>query len=74
MIKIPENIKKAIYECAEFNEQAKFREIEIVKYMETMKMTEETASCVERNLDDVFIDCCQMTNNPEEFIEIIENL
>lgn len=73
-MKIPENIKKAIRNCSKFNEQEKFCEKEIIKYMETMKITEETASCSERNLDDVFIDCCQMTNNPEKFIEIIENL
>ena len=73
-MKIPEKIKKAIYECAEFNEQAKFCEREIVKWMETMKITEETASHFTRNMDDSFIDCCQMSNNPEKFIEIIENL
>lgn len=74
MIKIPERIKKAIYECAEFNEQAKIREKEIIKWMERMKITEETATDVTRNMDDSFIDCCQITNNPEEFIEIVENL
>lgn len=74
MIKVPEKIKKAIYECAEFNEQAKFCELKIVKWMETMKITEETASNPIRNMDDVFIDCCQMNNNPQSFIDEIENL
>ncbi len=73
-MKIPENIKKAIYECAEFNEQAKFREREIIAWMETMKITEETASHPTRNMDDSFIDYCQMTNNPQDFIEEVENL
>ncbi len=73
-MKIPENIKKAIYECAEFNEQAKFREREIIAWMETMKITEETASHPTRNMDDIFIDYCQMTNNPQDFIEEVENL
>lgn len=74
MAKVPEKIKRAIFECAEFNEQAKFREKEIIKWMKTMKITGETASNPIRNMDDSFIDCCQVSNNPEEFIEIIENL
>lgn len=74
MIKVPEKIKKAIYECAEFNEQARFREREIVKWMEEMKITEETASHPTRNMDDSFIDYCQITNNPQDFIDEVENL
>ena len=73
-MKVPETIKRAIYECAESNEQAKIREREIIKWMEVMKITEETASDVTRNMDDAFIDYCQMTNNPQEFIEVLENL
>ncbi len=71
---VPEKIKKAIYECAEFNEQAKFREREITKWMESMKITDETATCVEQDMEDGFIDYCQITNNPEKFIEELENL
>lgn len=73
-MKVPEKIKRAIYECAEFNEQAKFREREIIKWMETMKITEETASHPTRNMDDCFIDCCQMSNIPQKFVEELENL
>ncbi len=74
MIKIPEKIKIAIYECAEFNEQAKLREREIAKWMKEMKITEETATHPTRDMDDSFIDYCQMTNNPQSFIDEVENL
>lgn len=39
-----------------------------------MKLTEETCTDINRNMEDAFIDYCKMTNNPEKFIEVIENL
>lgn len=73
-MEVPKYIKEAIYECAEFNKKANFSEKEIVKWMEKNKLTEETASTPERIMDDTFIDYCQMTNNPEKFIETLERL
>lgn len=74
MIKIPERIKTAIIECAKCNEKARICEHEIIKWLEDMHLTEETASKPEKDMTNAFIDYCQMTNNPQELIEIIENL
>ncbi len=74
MIKVPENIKKAIRDCAEFENKANMNERIIYRWLEQMKLTEETCSDISRNMEDAFIDYCKMTNNPEEFIEVIENL
>ena len=73
-MKVPEYIKKAARECGEFNEQARFREREIIEWMENMKITEDTASTPERYMTDSFIDKCQVSNNPEDFIKALENL
>ena len=74
MIKVPENIKKAIRDCAEAENKAKMNERIIYRWLEQMKLTEETCSDVNRNMDDAFIDYCKMSCNPDEFIEVIENL
>ncbi len=74
MIKVPENIKKAIRDCAEFENKAKMNERIIYRWLEQIKLTEETCTDTNRNMEDAFIDYCKMTNNPEEFIEVIENL
>lgn len=46
-MKIPDNIKKAIKECAEANNKAKFNERTIIKWLEEHKLTEY---CVENNI------------------------
>ena len=71
---VPENIKKAIRDCAEFENKANMNERIIYRWLEQMKLTEETCINVDRNMDDAFIDYCKMSNNPDEFIEVIENL
>ena len=73
-MKVPENIKKAIRDCAKFENKAKMNEKIVIEWMETMKLTEETCSSVDRNMDNAFIDYCKIGYNPDEFIEIIENL
>lgn len=74
MIKVPENIKKAIREYAEFENKANMNERIVYRWLEQMKLTQETCTDIGRDMDDAFIDYCKMTNNPEEFIEVIENL
>ena len=74
MIKVPENIKKAIRDCAEAENKAKLNKGIIYRWLELMKLTEETCSDKSRNMEDAFIDYCEMSCNPDEFIEVIENL
>ena len=73
-MKVPDNIKKAIKECAEAENKAKINERVIMRWLEEMRLTEETASDITRDMTDSFIDYCQMTCNPDEFIEVLENL
>ncbi len=73
-MKVPENIKKAIRDCAEAENKAKMNERIIYRWLEKMKLTEETCSDINRDMEDAFIDYCKMTNSPDEFIEVIENL
>ena len=71
---VPENIKKAIKECAEAENRAKVNERIIMRWVEDKRLTEETASDPTRDMIDTFIDYCKMSFNPDEFIEILENL
>ena len=73
-MKVPENIKKAIRDCAKFNDEAKMNEKIVIEWLIKMKLTEETCQDINRNMDDAFIDFCQLTNNPNEFIKNLENL
>ena len=73
-MKVPDNIKKAIKECAEANNKAKYNERVIIGWLEDMKLTEDTCTNIERDMEDAFIDYCQMSYAPEEFIEVLENL
>lgn len=73
-MKVPDNIKKAIKECAEAENKAKMEETTIMRWLEDMKLTEETASDITIDMTDSFIDYCKMTCNPDEFIEVLENL
>ena len=73
-MKVPSNIKEAIKECAEANNKARFNEIIIIKWLEKHKLTEETCTDINRDMIDSFIDCCQISYNPDKFIEILENL
>lgn len=74
MIEVPENIKKAIRDCAEFENKANMNERIIIRWLEQMKLTEETCTDINRDMTNAFIDYCKMSNSPEEFIEVIENL
>lgn len=74
MMKVPENIKQAIRDCAEAENKANMNERIIYRWLEQMKLTEETCSDVNRDMVDAFIDYCKMSCNPDEFIEVIENL
>ncbi len=73
-MRVPDNIKKAIKECAEAENKVKMKEITIMRWLEDMKLTEETTSDITRDMTDCFIDYCKMTCNPDEFIEVLENL
>lgn len=73
-MKIPDNIKKAIKECAEAENTAKLNERIIMRWLEDMKLTEDTCTDIEKDMTDTFIDYCKMTCNPDEFIEVLENL
>lgn len=73
-MKVPDNIKKAIKECAEANNKAKINERTIIRWLEEHKLTEETCTDIDRDMTDTFIDYCQMTYAPDEFIEVLENL
>ena len=73
-MKVPENIKKAIKEVAEYSNNVKFSERIVIEWLETMKLTEATCTDILRNMENAFIDYCKMSNNPDEFIEVIENL
>lgn len=71
---VPVNIKEAIKKCAEAENKAKIQERIIMRWLEDMKLTEETASDPTRDMVDSFIDYCKMSYNPDEFIEVLENL
>ena len=71
---VPEKIKKAIKECAEAENKSKMNEIIIMRWLEDRRLTEETASNPTRDMTDTFIDYCKMSCNPDEFIEVLENL
>lgn len=73
-MKVPNDIKKAIKKCAEAESKANFYERIIMKWLEDMKLTEETANNPTRNMEDSFIDCCKLGYAPEYFIEILEEL
>lgn len=73
-MKVNENIKKAIRNCAKYNAKAAQEEKIIYKWLEQHRLTEETAIDVLRNMDDSFIDCCQTEYNPESFIRTLEEL
>lgn len=73
-MKVPDDIKKAIKECADAENKAKMNERIIMRWLEDMKLTEETASHPTRDMTDNFIGYCQMSCNPDEFIEVLENL
>ena len=73
-MKVPDNIKKAIKECAESNNKAKFNERTIIRWLEENKLTEDTCTDINRDMTDAFIDYCQMTYAQDEFIEVLENL
>lgn len=80
-MKVPEKIKKAIRECAKYNEKARINEDIVQKWLEKNCLTEEIlvekygrGYDTTKNMEDGFIDYCQTTNNPENFIEELENL
>lgn len=73
-MRVPENIKEAIKKCAEAENKAKMNERIIMRWLEDMKLTEDTCISIERDMTDAFIDYCQMTYAPDEFIEVLENL
>lgn len=73
-MKIPKKIKDAIYKCAEYYTKANFQEKEIREWLEKNKLTEDTAEDINENMDDTFIDCCILSNNPQRFIERLEEL
>ena len=73
-MKVPKYIKEAIERCSYFNQIANKYQIQIYKWLENKKLTEETAEEVIRNMEDAFIDNCLMTYNPENFIKRLEEL
>lgn len=73
-MKVPQKIRTAIKKCADYNSKATKYERIIVKWLQNNNLTEETASNVMRNMEDSFIDCCQLAYNPEEFIKILEEI
>lgn len=73
-MKVPNDIKKAIKECAEAESKANFYERIIIKWLEDMKLTEDTCTDIEKDMTDAFIDYCKMSYAPDEFIEVLENL
>lgn len=73
-MEIPLYLKKDIKKYAELNEQARFLEREVIAWMQKNKIIEETAIDVTRDMNDLFIDWCQMTNNADAFIKVIEGL
>lgn len=73
-MKVPDNIKEAIKECARAENKAKLYERIIMRWLEDMKLTEDTCTDKERDMTDAFIDYCKMSFAPGEFIEVLENL
>lgn len=73
-MKVPNDIKKAIKKCAEAESKANFYERIIIKWLEDMKLTEDTCTDIEKDMTDAFIDYCKMSYAPDEFIEALENL
>lgn len=73
-LEIPLYLKKDIKKYGELNEQARFLEREVIAWMQKNKIIEETAIDVTRDMNDLFIDWCQMTNNVDAFIKVIEGL
>lgn len=54
-MKVPDNIKRAIKECAEAENKAKFNERTIMRWLEDMKLTEDTCTDIEKDMTDAFI-------------------
>lgn len=73
-MKVPKHIKEAIMKCADFNSKANKYEKEVHNWLEENELTEETALDAIRNMDDSFIDCCQVGYCPEHFIKQLEEL
>lgn len=60
--------------CAEYSSLASKYKKEVHDWLEKNNLTEETCKDIKNNMDDTFIDCCIMTNNPEYFIKRIEDI
>lgn len=73
-MKVPDKIKEAIKECADAENRAKINERIIMRWLEEHKLTEDTCTDINKDMTDAFIDYCKMSYNPEEFIEVLENL
>ena len=73
-MKVPDKIKEAIKECAEAENKAKMNERIIIRWLEEHKLTEDTCTDTNKDMTDAFIDYCKMSYNPDEFIEVLENL
>lgn len=73
-MRVPEDIKEAIKKCAQAENNAKMNERIIIRWLEDMKLTEDTCTSIERDMTDAFIDYCKMSYNPDEFIKVLENL
>lgn len=73
-MKVPKYIKEAIVKSAKYNEKANSEERIIYKWLEKNKLTEDTCDCPIHSMEDYFIDCCQLTNRPSEFISNLEDI
>jgi len=73
-MKVPKKIQEAIMKCANYNDKAKNYEQIIVKWLEKNKLTYETCEDITKDMDDSFIDSCQLAYNPEGFIKKLEDL
>ncbi len=73
-MQVPKKIREAIIKCANYNNKAKCYEQIILDWLTNNKLTQETCEDITKDMEDSFIDFCQLTYNPEKFIKRLEEL
>lgn len=73
-MKVSNQIKKYIMNCAKYNYLARKNEELIVKWLEKHKLTPETTDDATKDMASLFANSCILTNNPNSFIEELEKI
>ena len=73
-MKVSNQLKKYIMNCAKYNNLARKNEELIVKWLEKNNLTPETTNDNTRNMASLFVNSCIINNNPNSFIEELEKI